>query len=258
MATKSRKSKERVPKIVNSKVIIGGKKYCIDGKTRHKVGNKTTGYLPWKDAMTLLTHLRRFDPHLAVMFHLGLRLGWRGSDLAVLKWKHVKSLEHIKIIETKTQKQQKTKMHDKLVAHLREESENQLGCLYGMTDDDYLYHEPVASPFAKRKQVGKGDFRCVRQMEDDIRRVLKELFPNWYEGQIAVGWHTVRKTGARHIYENILGQIDNGTIPHNVSAIDIVSTLLNHTSIVQTRRYIGLTDEICDWAVTLDDYDDYE
>ena len=137
-----------------TRITRNGVRYCIDGVTPHAKGNKTTSPIHWKDAEMILQHLKKYNPILAVCFHIGLRSCWRGSDIAKLKWKDIKSMKYLYSLEKKTKKHQRRAMHPALVRHLKEESEYRLGCLYNMRDNDPVYHLPVKNEFQKRKQIG--------------------------------------------------------------------------------------------------------
>ena len=143
-----------------------------------------------------------------VLFMTGLYLGRRISDILPLKVRDVKDQKKITFTEKKTKKTITLIINDDLRKIFKEYCK-------GKRDYEYLF----------RSRKGTNSPITRQQYWNILNDAAKKV---GYTEKI--GCHTPRKSLARHLYE---------------SGVDIykIMLLLNHSSIDETKRYIGVTQD---------------
>lgn len=158
-----------------------------------------------QDIASALSEKRERD---YVLFMTGLYLGRRISDILPLKVRDVKDQKQITFTEQKTKKTITLAINDDLKKIFRDYCK-------GKRDYEYL--------FRSRKGVNRP---ITRQQYWNILNDAAKVVG--YTEKI--GCHTPRKSLARHLYES-------GT------DLYMIMLLLNHSSIDETKRYIGITQD---------------
>lgn len=251
--TKQKKSTE----VEKTKENFIPKKRDIDKpikKYRRGSGSKTTQPLPsWDDALKVLEHLKRTDPMVATLVFITLRTGLRSADLLELKWKHVKDGK-IHKNDKKTNKYNGLKIKQDCMDWLMYQKNDRMGYLHGCGNDDYIASFPPKYIYGDRGRVGKGDYEAGHIYCNKIlKKAINQIVPEWVKSQSTIGFHTIRKTFARHLYENLNKKIDAGEVERTFSPIDVVSALLNHGSVKDTFKYIGVLYDTQELALDLVD-----
>ena len=165
-----------------------------------------------------------------MMFVIGIYIGVRVSDLILLKWKDIfKNCEtrefnyQIRIKEGKTQKCRDIDINDDLkeavMNYLNDCEEQGLFEYLGITTNanDYVF------PSKKDKKGHVTD--AV------VEKLMKSISDNVKAGRIRIATRTIRKTFAYNIY------VLTGDLA-------LVQEILNHSSVRETRRYLGLDDDM--------------
>ena len=123
---------------------------------------------------------------------------------------------HILMTEEKTTKQRKVHFNSDTLEALTLYKDS----LHPFNVDDYI--------FTSRKVNKNGEKKLdVKALHKIISNTCKELNIDGH-----FGTHTLRKTGAYHIY--------NDYIAHNPAILTRLQKILNHTSPTATLRYIGI------------------
>lgn len=162
-----------------------------------------------QDIASALSDRRQRD---YVLFMTGLYLGRRISDILPLKVRDVKDKKKITFTEKKTKKTITLIINDDLKKIFKEYCK-------GKRDYEYLF----------RSRKGTNNPITRQQYWNILNDAAQKV---GYTEKI--GCHTPRKSLARHLYE---------------SGVDLykIMLLLNHSSIDETKRYIGVTqDELND------------
>lgn len=150
-----------------------------------------------------------------MIFIMGVNTAMRVSDILQLKVKDVRGRTHLEWYEKKTGKRKYFRMNDTLIRELDEYTRFAL-------DDDYL--------FESKRQPGKPIDR-VRYYRI-INSVAREIGI-----QDRIGTHSMRKTFGYHFYQK-------------TKDIETLMQLLNHSSPIVTRRYIGVNQDHIDRAMS--------
>jgi integrase len=87
-------------------------------------------------------------------------------------------------------------------------------------------------PDVDNTKVKLRPFKPCNEMEKPVQDALKKLgYPTYWQGV-----HTLRRSGARAFYNELCRrQSDN-------SALEVVSAMLHHSSLLTTQRYLGITE----------------
>lgn len=175
----------------------------------------------------LLTHGRvALRPRNHLFFVLGISLGRRGGDIAKLKWGDILD-DNGNFLEEN-------------VAFIREEKTGKVFNLYcnstvRTTVRQYLDATgmtPIPSDYIFKSQIKGEDYVGNDRMCCIIKAAAKAVGVKQN-----IGTHSLRKTFGYRVYKELLSRGYNG-------ALDMVCFLLNHSSIVETIRYIGIQDEM--------------
>lgn len=179
----------------------------------------TSDYLKIEDFNRLVEGLRKdkryvWEAYCRLSFCTALRIG----DVLKLKWRDILT-NRVDIIEQKTQKTRTVKFNDNVIAKMKE------------------LHALMGSP-ALNSIVVCGERNPDKAMSREyINRQLK-MFRVEYRLPIdRFSSHTFRKTFGRYVYES-----------NNKSAesLLLLNTILKHSNLETTKRYIGLTQDNID------------
>ncbi len=149
-----------------------------------------------------------------MIFNLGINIGLRISDMLKLKVKDVKNKSHISIKEQKTDKSKKIKINiikNDLESYIEKQN---------LKNDDYLF------------QSRKGENSHISRIQ--AYRILNIAAKNISIGEI--GTHTLRKTFGYHFYQK-------------TKDVALLQSLFNHSSPSVTMRYIGINQDMIDFAM---------
>ncbi len=171
-----------------------------------KGSKRTTGYIQWNEFQRLLKEVQ--DPRIKLIAAISCYAGLRISDVLALKWKQV-SGQFIVLQEKKTGKTRKIAMNPQLIALLDS------------------YRKPTG--FIIQNNNGQSISSSY------INRRLKEVFRELnieYSGNVSS--HAFRKTLGRRYMD----QSEDKT-----KALVMLMELFGHSSMVITKRYLGITQE---------------
>lgn len=175
----------------------------------------TADYLPWDTAMSLIRRLYKDENYrMSLLIGCGCFFGLRIRDLLSLTWGQLLSGDSFVLTEHKTGKRREIKINSGFQAHIRD-------CHNAMkiTDDTaYCFLNKYGSVIS-------------------IQAVNTELKAVKVKYQVKVNnfsTHSCRKTWARKIYEN-----ENAEGRGELALLKL-SEIMNHSSPMITRRYMGL------------------
>jgi integrase len=181
-----------------------------------------------KDLKKIYAYLKETNLRNFAIFVVGVNVLLRAGDLLSLKWNDVLDTDgtfkkKVWITEDKTDKVREVRLNEDAIAALT---------LYKASIKEFNIDEYV---FTSRKVSKKTGDKVidVKALHKIIKDVCKEL---GIKGNY--GTHTLRKTGAYHIYTN--------NIATNPTIITYLQKILNHSSQATTLRYIGIESEEID------------
>ncbi|MCY9593734.1 hypothetical protein PC41400_21645 [Paenibacillus chitinolyticus] len=162
-----------------------------------------------------------------IFFCLGIYSGLRVSDLLNLRVGDVRSKSHIVLIEQKTRNTKKLRKERKFIIHpdLKPALESYIA---GKRDEEYLFPSRQ-----RKKKTGISQQPFHRTM---AYKVLKNAAQKY--GLKEIGCHTMRKTWGYHLY------VQN---PRNLA---LLMNMFNHSEQSITLRYLGLTQDAMDEAIS--------
>lgn len=178
-------------------------------------GQKTTSdFLEWDKMQTLTLKLERDNElKFALLISVGSYIGLRISDLLQLRWEQLLNKESFTINEKKTGKHRNITINPEL-----QEIIQRLYIKIEATPEQYLFIN----------RFGKKPISV-----QSVNTKLKEIFKQYgISGRYSS--HFMRKTLGRRIYE---------ANKHSDHALLMLSHLFNHSSIANTRIYLGLRDQ---------------
>ncbi|MED3789992.1 tyrosine-type recombinase/integrase [Peribacillus frigoritolerans] len=174
-----------------------------------------------KDLKKLVTYLKATNLRNYAIVVVGMNVLLRAGDLLELKWIDVIEDEmtfkrKIWITEEKTSKQREIRFNDDSIGALT---------LYRQSLNRFNVNDYI---FTSRKVNKNGEKKLdVKALHKIIKDTCRELNIKGH-----FGTHTLRKTGAYHIYTN--------NIATNPTIITKLQKILNHSSQATTLRYIGI------------------
>ena len=181
-----------------------------------------------KDLKKIYVYLKGTNVRNFAIFVVGVNVLLRAGDLLSLKWSDVleDDMETFKkkvwVTEDKTDKLREIRLNEDALAALQLHRDN----ISTFNINDYV--------FASRKANKDGEKKLdVKALHKIIKDTCKEL---GIKGNY--GTHSLRKTGAYHIYMN--------NIAKNPTIISYLQKILNHSSQATTLRYIGIESEEID------------
>ncbi|NMM52140.1 tyrosine-type recombinase/integrase [Paenibacillus aquistagni] len=156
-----------------------------------------------------------------IFFSLGIYSGLRVDDLLNLRVHMVRNRTHIALTEGKTKKNKQFIIHPDLKPVLDE-------YIMDMKDSDYL--------FPSRQKKTKSGIKGKPIHRTTAYKMLNKVAEKF--GLSEIGCHTLRKTWGYHLY------IQN---PENLA---LLMEMFNHSKQTITLRYLGLTQDAMDRAIT--------
>ncbi len=178
-------------------------------------GSRTTAdYLPWNEMLLLIQKLlRNKEYNFATLIAVGCYTGLRISDLKCLRWEEMKT--PLVICEQKTRKERTIHLNNDLLLFL-EQVKNDIQ----PQDQELIFN--LSMQYTNRK----------------LKKIAKQ-----YKLNIRFSTHTFRKTFGRRIW------VKND---YSEKSLILLSQVFNHSSIVITKRYLGIRDkEIADIYINL-------
>lgn len=145
-----------------------------------------------------------------VMFLFGIYSGLRISDILPFRVRDVRDKDYLMIRERKTNKEKRFPINDELKPVIK---------YYIAEKKDYEYL------FKSKKGTNKP---ISRQQAYNIMNIAAKAF-----GLKAIGTHTLRKTFGYHMYQQTKDAVT-------------IKSILNHASISETLRYIGINQDMKD------------
>jgi integrase len=181
-----------------------------------KYSNTTADYLSWDQNLNLIRKL--FDDKeykISLFIAIGSFWGLRVSDILKLTWKDILDLDEFVLVEQKTAKNREIKINRQLKQHIRE----CYSCINPVSED-----QPV---FLSQKNT----IYSIQRL-NTIFKSLKSKY-NLKVGNFST--HSMRKTFGREVFSKA------GT--NAELALVKLSQLFNHSSVMVTRRYLGISRE---------------
>ena len=176
----------------------------------------TSDYLHWDSATTLVRKLYRDrDYRISLLIGCGIFFGLRISDLLRLNWNMLLNKEaKFVLIEKKTGKRREVKINREFQKHIRD-------CHMALHIEDM--DEPCFLS-TKRKPYSVQWINLVFKELKDLYNLRIDHFST----------HSLRKTFGRKVFESS----DNAEL-----ALVKLMELFNHSSVNNTKRYLGLKQE---------------
>lgn len=156
-------------------------------------------------------YLKRKSPRDHFLFHMGINIGIRISDLINLKVGDVKGKRFTYVKEQKTDNKKKIKIN----ASLRESIEDYISMME-LADEDYLFPSRMKGKHISRVQAW---------------RILNEAAA--HVGLEEIGTHSLRKTFGYHYYQK-------------TKDVAMLQEIFGHSAPSITLRYIGINDQMID------------
>ena len=181
-----------------------------------KYSNTTADYLVWSDAMNLIRKLAKDENYkMSLFIALGCFTRLRVSDILNLRWFQILGVSEFTIIEKKTGKQRTLRLNPQLQEHIQE-------C--------YEHIKPlgVKAPILVSQKGTIFTIQAINRILKDIKKKYKVKIKNF-------SCHSLRKTFGRQVYNM---NSDNSEL-----ALVKLMELFNHSSVVITKRYLGLRQE---------------
>ena len=179
-----------------------------------KYSNTTADYLSWDQNLNLIRKLfNDGDYKLSLLISIGSFWGLRISDILKLKWQDILDQDGFVLVEKKTQKTREIKINPQLKQHIRE-----------------CYQQ------IKPRSIDKEIFISQKNSIYSIQRlnVIFKTIKSRYNLKVEnYSTHSMRKTFGREVFSQ------SGT--NAELSLMKLSQLFNHSSVVVTRRYLGIT-----------------
>jgi len=169
--------------------------------------NTTSDYLEFDRALNKGTELLSNKPKIGLYIITSIHTGLRVSDVLSLTWGDL-SNESFEIVEKKTNKRKSVKVHPNIKKALSK-------VVRGANSEKVFISQ-------------KGSIYSTQQ----INRVLKGVFNE--SNKFNISSHSLRKTFGRRVYF-MQGESERALI--------YLSEIFNHTSLSDTRKYLGIRQE---------------
>ena len=179
------------------------------------LGQKTkSDFIPWNKMQSTVLKLERDNQFkYALLIGVGSYVGLRISDLRILKWNDILNKQILVVTEKKTKKERKITIHPDLQE---------------IVQRIYVKLNPDVNQYMFVNRFGD---RAISIQHINFK--LKEIFVKYgVEGQFSS--HCLRKTLSRQIWQK------NGC---SDKALLLLSDLLNHNSVLTTKRYLGIQEQ---------------
>ena len=173
----------------------------------------TADYLEWDSAMNLIKRLYRDgDFRMSLLIGCGCFFGLRISDLLSLRWEQLIDKSMFVITEKKTGKTREIRINKEFQGHIRD-------CYKSL-----LVEDDTQCCFLNR-------FGNVVSIQW-VNRTLKTIKAKYHLNIGHLSSHSFRKIFGRKVVQNAGSQSE--------MALLILSEIFHHSSIMVTRRYLGL------------------
>lgn len=179
-----------------------------------KYSKTTADFLSWDQNLNLIRKLfNDGDYKMSLLISAGSFWGLRISDILTLKWQDILDKDMFVLVERKTQKTREIRINPQLKQHIRE-----------------CYQKIRPQSVDKEIFISKkGTVFTVQRLN-----VIFKLIKSRYNLKVNnYSTHSMRKTFGREVFSQ------SGTNAE-LSLVKL-SQLFNHSSVMVTRRYLGIT-----------------
>lgn len=181
-----------------------------------KYSNTTADYIEWAEMVNLVHKLAKDKNYkMSLLIAVGSFWGLRISDILNLKWEDILDKDEFTISEKKTGKRRTIRINTQLRMHIKECFEN---IRPRSLEENILISQ-------------KGTVYSIQR----INMILKELKVKYKLNINNISCHSLRKTFGREVY--------NQNSESSEMALVKLMELFNHSSIMITKRYLGLRQE---------------
>ncbi|WP_297092138.1 tyrosine-type recombinase/integrase [uncultured Draconibacterium sp.] len=179
--------------------------------------NKTSDFIEYDIALNKGLKLLKDDKKCILGFFIiaSINIGTRISDTLKLKHQDLKQ-EKLIIKETKTKKERCITLNNRVKTSYQKLTNKLDEMNIKYKDDDFVFVSQKGTVYRTQS----------------INKILKEIFNS---KQLQISSHSLRKSFARKIYENM---------DRSEHALVLLSSILSHSSVAITRIYLGLQQEI--------------
>jgi integrase len=190
-----------------------------------KYSRTTADYLSWDQNLNLIRKLFNDGEYrISLLVAIGSFWGLRISDILKLKWEDILDKNEIVMVENKTHKTREIKINPQLRQHISE-------CYYQLNP----------------KSTNQAIFLSQKNSIYSVQRinVIFKTIRSKYNLKVSnYSTHSMRKTFGREVFTK------SGT--NAEIALVKLSQLFNHSSVMVTRRYLGISrDELLQTYDTL-------
>ena len=181
-----------------------------------KYSTTTADYLEWSEMVNLVHKLAKDKNYkMSLLIAVGSFWGLRISDILNLRWEDILDKDEFIISEKKTGKRRTIRVNTQLKMHIKECHMN--------IDPRTITENILISQ--------KGTVYSIQR----INMILKELKYKYKLNIKNFSCHSLRKTFGREVY--------NQNSENSELALVKLMELFNHSSIMITKRYLGLRQE---------------
>ena len=181
-----------------------------------KYSKTTADFLSWDQNLNLIRKLFNDGEHkISLLIAIGSFWGLRISDILKLKWVDILEKDGFVLIENKTGKSREIKINPQLSQHIKE-------C--------YIQIKPDSRDEAIFLSQKNSVFSIQR-----VNVIFKEIKSKYNLRISNYSTHSMRKTFGREVFSK------SGT--NAELALVKLSQLFNHSSVMVTRRYLGISRE---------------
>ena len=179
-----------------------------------KFSNTTADFLSWDQNLNLIRKLFNEEEYkISLLIAIGSFWGLRISDILKLKWEDILEKDGFVLVENKTRKSREIKINPQLRQHIME-------C--------YKQIKPVSN----NKPIFLSQKNCVYSIQR-INVIFKAIKSRYKLNVSNYSTHSMRKTFGREVF---IKSETNAEL-----ALVKLSELFNHSSVMVTRRYLGIT-----------------
>jgi site-specific recombinase XerD len=181
-----------------------------------KHSNTTADFLSWDQNLNLIRRLYKDGEYkMSLLISLGSFWDLRISDISDLKWQDILNKDSFIVVEKKTKKTREIKINPQLRQHIKE------------------YFQQI-KPRNTESEIFISQKETVYSVQR-INVIFKSLKSRYNLKIRNYSTHSMRKTFDREVFNQagISAQL----------ALVKLSQLFNHSSVMVTRRYLGITRE---------------
>lgn len=210
----------------------------LEGVRKRKVANQDWLIIPPEDWDTVLNAAK--DPRDRVIVALGLYLFTRVSETSQLRWSDLNfNTKTVSVFRKKTTQHDDLPMCEELEYELRRWRLAYGEIMGEVPKPGWFVVPPYTAPRFRGRENGKPIFQeattlqPTKRLKDVTARIKIVLKSAEYQDLSGEGGHTLRRSGARALYEELS---ERG---HD-RAIRLCQAMLGHASIQNTEIYLGL------------------